>query len=250
MRKLRFYILATILLAATACAEEQSKPTSETLPEFKTFEFVNESESYSITISYDQIANSSNNEAFMLIDSMNYLNTFGEFALDEPDPQRSSELMAANFLEDMYFLDTSYIESSYCEMHLYQVASLVRNNSVVCYDTVLETNLGGIHPMVNHTYECYDLASGNIYDFSYLADGQWSNALGAIIYTKLKSEYGDAVKVSPTTLSHLPEAIYLTDKGIALQYQPYEIGDASLGSASIEITDKELREIGAPIVWE
>lgn len=249
MRRLRFYILAAILLTAGACAEEQ-KSENKTLPEFKTFEYDVTTEEYSITVSYEQIANVSNNEAFMLIDQKNYNYTFGEFALDEPDPLLSAEWMMADFLEDVHFIGSFSNEELYCEMHLYQVASLVRNNSVVCYDTVLETNLGGAHPMVNHTYECYDLASGNIYDFSYLADGEWSDALGEIIYSKLKGEYGDAIKVSSATLSRLPEAIYLTDKGIVLQYQPYEIGDATLGSVSVEITDKELEEVGAPIVWE
>lgn len=237
------------MLTAGACAEEQ-KPASKTLPEFKTFEYEATTDEYSITVSYEQIANTSNNEAFTLIDSMNYSNTFGEFALDDTDPQRSSELMMEDFLEDVNFIGSFGTKELYCEMHLYQVASLVRNNSVVCYDTVLETNLGDAHPMVNHTYECYDLASGNIYDFSYLADGEWSDALGEIIYSKLKGEYGDAIKVYPATLAHLPEAIYLTDKGIALQYQPYEIGDATLGSVTVEISDEELDEVGAPIVWE
>lgn len=247
MRKLRFYIIAAILLTVAACAEEKTTDENRVLPEFETFEFEAITEDYSFTISYEQIVNISDNEAFALIDSMNYHNTFGEYALNEPDLQCSSELMMADMLDDMNtfnFLGLSY------EMHIYQVASLVRDDSVVCFDTVMENNLGGIHPMVNHTYECYDIESGNIYDFGYLNDGEWCTELGNIIYDKLKAEYGNAIRIPATSFAHLPEAIYLTDNGIALQYQPYEIGDATLGSVTVEITDEELEEVGAPIVWE
>ena len=142
------------------------------------------------------------------------------------------------------------VDDMMCEMHLYQVASLVRNNSVVCYDTVMETNFGGIYPIVSHTYECYDLASGNIYDFGYLAEGEWSEALYELLYAKLEAEHGDSILISSPQTTHLPHAIYLTDTGITFQYQPYEIGSIDIGSISVEISDEELTAAGVPIVWE
>ena len=218
------------------------------LPKFKTFEYERCVEGqYNITISYESIANTSAKRAYAIIDSMNYHTTFGEYALEEPNIKLSAERMVDDTLASMDYYN---VDDMMCEMHLYQVASLVRNNSVVCYDTVMETNFGGIYPIVSHTYECYDLASGNIYDFGYLAEGEWSEALYELLYAKLEAEHGDSILISSPQTTHLPHAIYLTDTGITFQYQPYEIGSIDIGSISVEISDEELTAAGVPIVWE
>ena len=244
MRRTHLYILAIIAVCAVACGEWGKSA----LPKFKTFEYERyEDGRYSVTISYESISNTSANRAYAIIDSMNYHTTFGEYALDTPDLNRSAELMVDDTLTSMEYYNVDCMQ---CEMHLYQVASLVRNDSVVCYDTVMETNFGGIYPIVSHTYECYDLATGNAYDFSYLAEGEWSDALYTLLYDKLTTEYEGDVLLSSPEHAHLPHAIYLTDTGIAFQYQPYEIATADMGSISIELSDEELTAAGVPIVWE
>ena len=232
-------------LCIAACTHEEPK---NPLPEFETFEYESSKEDrYNMTISYERITNTSNNETFARIDSMNYHTTFGEFALESRDLKRSAELMAE---ETFDMMDEFNVYDITCEMHIYQVASLVRNNSVVCYDTVMETNIGGVYPLVAHTYECYDLASGNAYDFSYLADGEWVEALHTLLYDKLATEYSHTtLLVTPSTM-HLPEVIYLTDTGIALLFQSYELGIVELDSVTVEISDEELAATGAPLVWE
>ena len=245
MKKLHFYILAFVALCVTACGEEAPK---NNLPEFKTFEYERyEDGKYNITISYEYINNTSADRAYAIIDSMNYHTTFGEYALDVPDLSLTAVLMADDTLASM---DDYNIDDMQCEMHLYQVASLVRDNSVVCYDTVMETNFGGIYPIVSHTYECYDLATGNAYDFSYLTEGEWVEQLYAALFEKLTAQYGTDILFSSPETTHIPDAIYLTDGGLVFQYQPYEIGTAEMGSASVELSDEELTEIGAPLVWE
>lgn len=244
MRFLRNYITIALALCIVSCNQHEQK---ELLPEFNTFEYeLIEEARYNITISYERIANTSESEAFARIDSMNYHTTFGEYALENRDLKSSAEKLSQ---ETVATMEEFNIGEMMCEMHLYQVASLVRNNSVVCYDTVMETNFGGVHPIVNHTYECYDLASGNAYDFGYLADGEWVEALQALIYDKLIEEHGDStLLISPSTM-HLPSATYLTDTGIAFQFQPYEIGTADIGSVTVEVSDEELAATGAPLVW-
>ena len=244
MRKLRFYILAIIAICSVACAEETTKSN---LPEFRTFEYEYiDGDIYNITISYEQITNTADSRAFAIIDSMNYHTTFGEFALEKQDLQRSSEIFkdaAVASMQEYNFLGYE------CEMHIYQVASLLRKSSVVCYDTVIETNLGGVYPIINHSYECYDLASGNAYDFSYLSEGEWYDALIETIYNKLEAQYGDMLHITEAQYLHLPVATYLSDSGIVFQYQTYEIGDPVLGNITVELTDAELSATGAPILW-
>lgn len=232
-------------MCAVACAEEESKST---LPEFETFEYENYEEgNYAITISYERIKNTSANSAYAVIDSLNYHTTFGEYALESRDLKQTAERVAAETIKGM---DCFNIGDMVGEMHLYQVASLLRNNTVICYDTVMETNFGGIYPIVSNTYECYDIASGNAYDFSYLADGEWVEALQSAIYAKLVDTYGDELMIPSAAAVFIPSTIYLTDTGLAFQYQPYEVGAPDNGNISVELSDAELEAVGAPIVWE
>lgn len=246
MRKLRFYILAIVAVCAVACGDESKK--SSNIPEFKTFEYeLIDEGNYSFTISYEQITNTADSEALAIIEELNYQAIFGEFAFEEQDLQRSSEAFKDAALESMLEFNT---QNLMCELHLYQVASLVRDNSVVCYDTVVETDIGGIYPIVSQTYECYDLGSGNIYDFGYLSDGEWYDALIAVVFDKLKAEYGDKFYIVSPDYLYLPLAAYLTDTGIVFQYNAYEIADAELGNIAVELSDAELEAVDAPLVWK
>ena len=246
MRKLRFYILAIAAVCAVACGDEPKK--SSNIPEFKTFEYeLIDEGNYSFTISYEQITNTADSEALAIIEELNYQAIFGEFAFEEQDLQRSSEAFKDAALESMLEFNT---QNLMCELHLYQVASLVRNNSVVCYDTVVETDIGGIYPIVSQTYECYDLGSGNIYDFGYLSDGEWYDELIAVVFDKLKAEYGDKFYIVSPDYLYLPLAAYLTDTGIVFQYNAYEIADAELGNIAVELSDAELEAVGAPLLWK
>ena len=245
MRRLRFYILAAIALFAAACGNE---PQKSTLPEFETFEYeMIEEGNYSITISYERIANRDANEAYAIIDSMNYHTTFGEFALEQPDLQRSAEMMAQDALVGIELYDI--FDLAY-DMHLYQVASLVRNNTIVCYDTVMESNFGGIYPIVSHGYECYDLASGNAYDFSYLAEGEWTDALRIVLFDKMIAEHGSDITVPSAEFLHISNTTYLTDTGIVFMYQSFEVGSPDMDNVFVELSDEELAATGAPVVWE
>ena len=235
---------------ATVCAVACSQKANENpVPEFKTFEYeLIEEGNYSFSISYEHITNTADNEAFALIEEMNYVATFGDYALEKQDLQRSCENFTDAALENMLmFSDIDVV----CELHLYQVASLVRNNSVVCYDTVIETDFGGMFPMISHDYECYDVASGNAYDFGYLSDGEWSETLIGVVFDKLKAEYGDRFYIVKPEYFYLPATTYLTDKGIAFFYEASsEIVDEEFGNITVELTDAELEATGAPLVWK
>jgi hypothetical protein len=245
MRRLRFYILAIATVCAVACAEEAPKST---LPEFETFEYENYEEgNFVITISYERIKNTSAKRSYAVIDSMNYHTTFGEYALDNRNLQQTAERMSKETIKSMGYYNIGDTE---CVMHLYQVATLLRNNSIICYDTVIEAGICGMCPIVGQTYECYDVASGNIYDFSYLSDGEWYDALIGVLFNKLKAEYGDGLYIVSPEYLYLPLTTYLTDTGIVFQYNAYEIADAELDNISVELTDAELEAVGAPLLWK
>ena len=246
MRRVKFYILAIAAVCAVACAEETKK--SSNLPVFETFEYnVIEEDNYSFTISYEHITNTADSEALAIIEEQNYQATFGEYALEEQDLQHSAEILIEDALTSMEMYN---IDGDYCSMNLYQVASIIRNDSIVCYDTFIETYSGSAHPNILHMYECYDLAAGNAYDFSYLLDGEWYEALVTKIYEKLDAEHGDHIFASSVYDIHIPRTIYLTDSGIVFLYQPYEIAAYAYGSIAVELTDAELEATGAPIVWK
>ena len=248
MRRLRFYILAIAAVCAVACAEETKKSNIVT-PEFKTFEYEFVEEGlFSFSVSYEQIANTAESKALALIEEQNFITTFGDFIPEEKELQGTCENFKDAVYDSMQMYNFANIE---CDFHLYQVASLVRNDSVVCYDTVVETDFGGMFPMVIHTYECYDLASGNAYDFGYLSDGEWSETLIGVVYDKLRAEYGELFYIIKPEYLYLPSTIYLTDSGIAFFYEAaHEIVAEEFGNITVELTDAELEATGAPLVWK
>jgi hypothetical protein len=42
----------------------------------------------------------------------------------------------------------------------------------------------------------------------------------------------------------------LSDEGVVLVYQPYEVASYSEGIISVEITDEELEQMAVPLLWE
>ena len=243
-RLLRLSIFAFVAAMAVACAEEEV--TKPTLPEFETFTYEVTEDNLNVSISYERIANTSTSPAFKIIDSMNYHNTFGDFATDTIDLEASAQLMTNDIS-----LSTSFFgDDTNCEMRIYQVAYFARNKSIVCYDTCTESYFGGAHPSTTQTYDCYDIATGSLYDFSYLAEGEWLPELQKLIYDDLVRQHGDRIMIFEADDLHIPNAILITDRGLMFHYEPYEVGDFALGSVNVELTDKQLTDAGVVLVWK
>jgi hypothetical protein len=241
-RLLHLSIVALIAALSVACAEEEVK---RTLPKFETYTYEATQDNLALSISYERIANSEASVAFKLIDSMNYHSTFGDFATEPMNLEASAELMK----EDLE-LSATLFGGSNCEMRIYQVAYFVRNESVVCFDTCTETYFGGAHPSTTQNYECYDVATGTPYDFSYLAEGDGVDNLQKLIYDDLVRQHGDRIIIASPNDLHLPNAIHITDRGLMFHYEPYEVGDYALGSVNVELSDKQLTDAGVTALWK
>jgi hypothetical protein len=98
-------------------------------------------------------------------------------------------------------------------------------------------------------YDCYDLATGGLYDFSYLTDGEWAEAVQTLIYDRLNEACDDVIFVASPKSVYIPRSVKITESGLLLVYQPYEVASFDAGIISVEISDEELLYCGAPLVW-
>lgn len=97
-------------------------------------------------------------------------------------------------------------------------------------------------------YECFDLVSGALYDFSYLFEDAWSDAVRELVYNKLKEEYGVLLIESAEELP-VTRSVLITDTGLLFVYNPYAVACFAAGILSVEFSDEEIAATGAPLLW-
>ena len=49
--------------------------------------------------------------------------------------------------------------------------------------------------------------------------------------------------------AYVPSAVRITDTGLLLEYQPYEVAPYCVGIVGIELTDDQIAATGAPLIW-
>lgn len=94
----------------------------------------------------------------------------------------------------------------------------------------------------------FDLATGQLYDFTYLFDGEWSACVRELLFDKL-------LEIEPYTFVESADALpaansaLVTERGVMFVYQPYAVASFASGIISITLTDEEIATTGAPLVW-
>lgn len=239
MRSYKIIVVLALTLFAVAC----SKGNGVVMPEFSEYIFTtDDTKCCEVSIKYQRIANADASAALASIDEQNYQNTFGNYSLDVMDVEASASTMAADYQSMCDDCDVAYY------YYLDQRAFMTRDDKVVCYETYIESYTGGAHGGNIMLYECFDLASGAIYDFDYLFEDVWGEAMRKLVYDKLVATYGvlliEGVEELPMSTSLL-----ITDTGILFVYQPYEVACFAAGILSVEVSDEEMVEVGAPILW-
>ncbi|MBO5832084.1 MAG: DUF3298 domain-containing protein [Alistipes sp.] len=244
MKNYRFLAFIWATLSLIGC-NNIAKPT---LPEFETFTYeVSDDESYTVKIAYQRIKNIEDSDIFAKIEMQNYLNSFeGHEAMTDSTPEVDLEASAKLLVEE--YAGYAFEGGPMCWYSMDQTSFFVRDNTVLCYETLLESYTGGVHGGSALWYECFDLATGGLYDFGYLLDGEWEAAIKELIYAKLTSENNIIVE----SAEHLPpfSTATLSEQGVVIVYQPYEVASFDEGIIAVEISDAEISAAGAPLLWE
>jgi hypothetical protein len=249
MRKYLFFIVTMVAVALVSCNNREK----EVYPEFEPFIFeATDGSTYEVMITYQRIANMWDREVFVKIEWQNYTNSFAGYdtevvSNDDGFIRMDLDAMAKHIVDEY----SGYAEESEGPMCCYsmdQSAFFVRNNSVLCYETIVESYTGGAHGGQTLWYECFDLNTGSLYDFSYLFEGEWSDDLRSLVYDKLVAEY--TIWIDAPELLPIAGSVMLSDEGVVLVYQPYEVASYSEGIISVEITDEELEQMAVPLLWE
>ena len=235
-------IVAFVMMAG--CREEQveSGPKQPVFQEY-TLE-KSEPGLYSVTIRYQRIANTEESDILQSIDLANYATTFDGYVVEPADVEASAHLMATDY--SAQFADFQHFDSPWYSLD--QEAFTARDGRIVCFETQVSIYTGGAHGGHTLIYECYDLNSGQLYDFSYLLEGEWAEAVRTLLYERLLLEEDYLIIASAEEL-HIPHSVLITEEGLTFVYQPYEIAAFSEGIISVELTDEEIEATGAPLVW-
>ena len=248
MRKSIEITVCLMLFLVAACSSERRNSNGDLLPTFEEYTVSSvEDGSCSVNIRYQRIANTDSSDVLKRIDAMNYAHTFDEFALYPADVEESVRLLVAEYATNC--ADGEECDCLGCSYSLDQQVFLGRNDSVLCYETCVEIYSGGAHGGDALLYDCYDLATGGLYDFSYLTDGEWAAAVQALIYDRLNEVCDDVLFVASPESVYIPRSVKITENGLLLVYQPYEVASFDAGIISVELTDEELLYCGAPLVW-
>lgn len=249
MRKNLLFTLIVVVASATifvGCNRKNSDGAP--IPRFEEYTYDHHNEGVSRTvILFQRIKNADKSDALAIIDTMNYRRTFAE-RIDENstifDLDAIAEAIQAEISEE------GVLAGVECESRIEQMPILSREGRVVCFETSYYVFMGGAHGYESLIYDCYDVATGSLYDFAYLLEDEWGDAMRALIYNKVRYDYGEAVfpSITPEKI-HIPESVLITESGLMLVYQPYDIAPYAEGILSVELSDEAIAATGAPLVW-
>lgn len=246
MRNIKQILLVALgVMLFASCASEQKDEPKKSLPEFEELTFKTSSDSnFNINIVYQHIVNTAESDIFAAIEESNLELTLpheGSDVAEDADFEERAEAILQTIIDDGF--------DAY-DLDLVQTAFLTRNEATLCYATSCYTYMGGAaHGYGTLYYTCYDLASGQMYDFRYLNEGEWDEKLRLLIYSKLREVYSETEIFITADDIYVPESVLLTDVGLLLIYQPYEIAPYSTGIVQVELTDEDIASTGAPLLW-
>lgn len=245
MRRALNILLIAIVFAVVGCKPSDGAKSGG-LPfevEERAFEFIDEGYSR-VEVRYQHII-SGDNEIYAYIDEMNYAHTFGEDAVEPMNVRLVVENIAQQFASIARDLRAECGSEFYSIID--QSVSGVRDNSILCIETYVETYTGGAHQHYSLYYECYDLTTGRLYDFNYLLDGQSATAMRELIYNTISQSH-NMLFIDKEEI-YIPSSVKISDSGLVMVYQPYEIAPFSEGIISIELSDEQIAATGAELLW-
>ena len=246
MKRVFFYttIVPLLALVMVSCSERVAKPL------FEEYRLELDEERYEVSIRYQHITNTDKSEAFAAIELANYLKTFESTAVEPMDIDASARAVAEEYAEEAeeYGVDGEEAQELRCSYHLDQVAFTVRDERILCYETNIEVYAGGPHGGSSMWYECYDLSTGQAFDFAYLYEGEWADGFKALVYDRLGGLVENLFVESPAELP-ISESVLITESGLVIVYQPYAVACYADGILSVEVSDDELAQIGVPLLW-
>ena len=243
MKRFVNYITLIVMLGVVSCAEEQR---DSLLPEFEPFELSVDTDECLVEICYQRISNVGDNTVWADIEMQNYANSFEGYVLDPMDIEASAQLLVDEYAEGGA-INLRHSCSGY-RYTMEQSTHFTRNNTILCYETYVESFTGGIHSTYGLWYECFDLATGQCYDFGYLFEGEWGDAMRELAFERL-TEVKPVNFVESVADMPMARTVLITEDGIAFVYQTYSVASFAAGIITLEFTDEEIAATGAPLVW-
>ena len=249
MRKYTILTIMAVVATATIFVGCNKKNIEGALlPTFEEYSFEQCDEGVANTVVlFQRIKNADRSEALAIIDTTNYRRTFAERAIEEPATFNLDSIAKVIHSE---LVVEGELSGMTCRISIEQLPTLVREGRVLCFETTYSIYLGGAHGYGTLNYDCYDIATGSLYDFNYLGEDVWGDAVRTLVYDRIVELWEDCVYdyISPDSL-HIPESVRITEDGILLVYQADEIAPHVCGIISIGLSDDELAEMGVPLVW-
>lgn len=245
MKRVNTYVISLLLLFVAACSGDNQGDMPK--PEFVPYEFhATECEHSEVSIKYQRIANADASDILANIEATNYQNSFDGYTVEPMDVEASVKLLVDEYVEG---------GCSCCEgtglgyrFTMDQSVYYVREETILCYETFVESYTGGTNEAYSMWYECFDLETGQLYDFNYLFEGDHASAMRTAVYDALKT--GDyELTVGSAEMLHMANSVAITDRGLLFVYQPFEVAPLDAGIISVVLTDEEIAATGAPLVW-
>lgn len=243
-------ILLAAVVAAFAAAGCRGSKKSVTTPVIETVAFADRDSlrtPYDVELTYCRIVDADTNPAWASIERQNYEHIFGDKA--PADIDAAAKAVIDDFVEECIACNDDEPNSFEYQFSISQDNEIVRGGSVVCYTTYYYIYTGGAHGLGTVAYDCYDLSSGQHYDFHYLMEDSWAAAVQQLVSDRLNEEYGDDLFGTTPEAAYVSSAVKITDDGILIDYQPYEVAPYCMGIVSITLTDDEIAATGAPVIW-
>ena len=243
-------VMVTAVVAAIAAAGCRGSKKSVATPVVETIDFTDKNAGaapYIVELSYCRIVDADANPAWASIERQNYEHVFGAEAPTDIDA--AAKAVIDGFVADCVECNDDEPNSFEYQFSISQDSETVRGGSVICYTTYYYIYTGGAHGLGTVAYDCYDLSSGQRYDFQYLMEDSWAAAVQQLVSDKLNAEYGDDLFGTTPETAYVSSAVKITDDGILIDYQPYEVAPYCMGIVSITLTDDEIAATGAPVIW-
>lgn len=237
--------VAAALLAAGCNRGEKS-----VAPSIETVEFnakAAEPSPYTVTAAYCRITNADDNTILTAIEHANRERIFGAKAT--ADLQANFDTMVKRLADEYVCSDDGMPYSFTYQFSASQNCDTTRDGAILCYQTSYYIYTGGAHGLSSIEYDCYDLTTGQRYEFGYLSEDEWAPAVRQLISERLNAEYGDDLFGTTPETAYVPSAVRITDTGLLLEYQPYEVAPYCVGIVGIELTDAQIAATGAPLIW-
>lgn len=243
------FIVALAAMVLVSCADSSRDAVEEAVLQFEEQHFGHACDNITIDIACQRITNAAGNATWERIDMENCARTLPHLDADTikvaADVEPAVEAFVETLCRDARSLGVEYVYT------IRQKPLYSRDNSVLCFQTETYTYAGGAHASEGLYFDCYDTSSGSAYDFGYLldSDSEWGGAVAELLSDKLLSQHGDMLFDVSADGVYMPESVLITDTGLLLVYQPYELAPYSYGMVTVELTDEELAATGASLVW-